>query len=54
MTMRFDCGECKHQDTEVCEDCSNTDVDASCTCFNNPPCSFCTDNHFEEKRPADG
>jgi len=48
--MLIDCNKCKHQETEVCEDCSvSYDMYAQCTCHINPPCGFCENCRFEEK-----
>jgi hypothetical protein len=48
-----DCTKCKHEGTDVCadEDCSTQwhDEHKGCVCFQSPPCSYCVDNHFEEK-----
>ena len=44
----WDCDKCKHQDTDVCDDCSVILMDG-CSCHINPPCSFCEGNLFEER-----
>ena len=46
--MRHDCTKCKHENSEVCDDCSNISGEG-CSCHLNPPCGYCVDNHFEEK-----
>lgn len=42
------CEDCKHYETEICEDCS-INSDRSCSCHINPPCSYCEDVKYEEK-----
>ena len=51
--MTFDCKKCIHvdwEDDDYCADCSNLWKDVCCSCHLNPPCSFCTNNLYEEKR----
>jgi hypothetical protein len=45
----IDCGECLHEGTDECDECSIEYGNNGCACHINPPCSFCTDLKFEEK-----
>jgi hypothetical protein len=47
--MKNNCENCVRKNTQECDDCSNTWEDTNCSCHINPPCSFCENNHFEEK-----
>lgn len=41
------CRDCKHLDSDVCDDCPT--FDGSCTCHTgNPPCSYCENSLWEE------
>lgn len=45
------CLFCKHESSELeCDGCSvlsDNSYKQGCSCHINPPCSYCTDNHFE-------
>ena len=47
--MEQDCSKCKNINTSECDECSNLWENTECCCHINPPCSFCENNHFEEK-----
>jgi radical SAM superfamily enzyme with C-terminal helix-hairpin-helix motif len=47
--MKRNCSSCRHYDTEICDNCSQSDDQRGCSYHTNPPCSFCTNNYFEEK-----
>lgn len=50
------CDYCKHEDTDVCTNCTVIN-EGSCNCpAGNPPCSWCTDysNYFELKNNQKG
>jgi hypothetical protein len=50
--MRYNCGNCENENTIECDDCSILDGEG-CSCHINPPCGFCENNHYEEKRRWD-
>ena len=47
----MDCNTCKHQDTDICDECSGTwdPLEQGCSCHIDPPCSYCVENLYEEK-----
>ena len=46
----INCNDCKHDGTDVCNECSEWTIpDASCSCHINPPCGYCEGLKFEEK-----
>jgi len=51
--MDYDCSVCKNEHTVKCDECSVLDMDNCCSCHINPPCGYCTDNCFEDKRRWD-
>jgi hypothetical protein len=49
--VNWDCNKCKHQNTEVCQNCpANYNSNAECFCHISvfAPCKFCEDMKFEE------
>ena len=47
--MAVDCSDCKHEETEVCNECPES-YGASCTGPNDPYCWYCANLKYEEAR----
>lgn len=43
----INCDWCKHNGTEVCDDCSTNN--GECYCHINPPCGTCVESKYEDK-----
>ena len=48
MSEEYNCEKCKHQETDVCDECSKH-WGQGCSCHINPPCSYCVEMQFEEE-----
>lgn len=46
--MKFNCHNCKNENTEACDECS-ANSDECCSCHVNPPCSYCVNSLYEER-----
>lgn len=49
---KYNCKECRHSLSKMCDGCSNVwdEEQSVCSCHQSPPCSYCENNNYEERR----